>query len=93
MRLEQTAVSRIILNTLQLRFERLNSLDVDGLYHYVTTEEITIGGEVVAAMMMSALAGMGREMTDFSVRGDSFHVKQDPEAVVGYAGVIAWENP
>ncbi len=71
----------------------INSLDVDGLYHYVTTEEITIGGEVVAAMMMSALAGMGREMTDFSVRGDSFHVKQDPEAVVGYAGVIAWENP
>ena len=71
----------------------INSLDMEGLHSYVTTDEITIGGEVVAGMMMSALAEMGREMTDFSVRGDSFHVKQDPEAVVGYGGVIAWESP
>ncbi len=71
----------------------INALDTDGLYQYVTTDEITIGGEIVAAMMMSVLSGSGREMTDFSVRGDSFHVKQDPEAVVGYGGVIAWENP
>jgi len=70
----------------------INSLDTEGLYHYVTTDEITIGGEIVAAMMMSTLAQMGHEMTDFSVRGDSFHVKQDPEAVVGYGGVIAWES-
>jgi len=64
--------------------------DVQGLYDYVTEGEITIGGEVPTAVHMAALPRLGYGDADWSMLGNSFHVKEDPEAVVGYAGVIWW---
>ena len=64
--------------------------DVEGLRGYVTGDEISICGEVPTALHMSALPRLGYGDADWTILGNSFHVKEDPEAVVGYGGVIWW---
>jgi AmmeMemoRadiSam system protein B len=62
--------------------------DVQSLYDYVVTEEVSIGGEIATAIGMAALGDLGHESWDYATRGDSFHVNEDPEAVVGYPAAV-----
>ncbi len=71
----------------------IEALDVESLYAYVIEDEVSIGGEIATAIGMSALASLGHTSWDFTTRGDSFHVNEDPEAVVGYPAGVMWRLP
>lgn len=84
---ESVEVSEVVDAVL---IEHIATNDVQGLHDYVTSGEITIGGEIPTAVHMSALPQLGYGDADWTIQGNSFHVKEDPEAVVGYGGVIWW---
>lgn len=67
--------------------------DVPGLHSYVTEGEVSIGGEIATAIMMSANAKLGYTQADWQHYGDSFHVNEDPESVIGYPSLGTWSTP
>ena len=67
--------------------------DVSGLHSYVTEGEVSIGGEIPTAIMMSANAQLGYGQADWQHYGDSFHVNEDPESVIGYPSLGTWSSP
>ena len=72
--------------------EHIVGLDVQGLHDYVTAESITIGGEIVTSIMMSALLELGYDSMDLISLGDSLHANSDETDVIGYPAAAAWKN-
>jgi AmmeMemoRadiSam system protein B len=68
----------------------ITSYDVAGLLDYVQNEKITICGELVMAVGMTALKELGKPPMQWSTRGDNLHSSQKPDKVVGYPGGILW---
>lgn len=64
--------------------------DVPGLHAYVVTGEISIGGEIPTAIMMSAMGKLGYAEASWSHWGDSFHVNEDPSDVIAYPSLGTW---
>lgn len=72
--------------------EHITALDVQGLHDYVSEQSITIGGEIVTAVMMSALTELGYDGIDLVALGDSLHANNDEADVIGYAAAAAWRD-
>jgi len=70
----------------------ITELDVQGLYDYVNAESITIGGEIVTAIMMSALTELGYDSMDLVALGDSVHANSDETDVIGYPAAATWKD-
>ena len=43
--------------------------------------------------MMSANTKLGYTQADWRHYGDSFHVNEDPESVIGYPSLGTWSTP
>lgn len=71
--------------------EHITALDVQGLYDYVTGEEVSICGEISVSIMMHAARELGHEEAELVGRGSSYDKNGDAESVVGYGGAIVWE--
>jgi hypothetical protein len=71
--------------------EYITTLNVDGLFEYVTEKEISICSEVPAALLMAALSHLGYDSIEEVSRGNSLHSSMDEQDVVGYLAAIAWE--
>lgn len=66
------------------------SLDVEGLYEYVTEEEVTICGEIPTAILMETARILGRTDAELLARDSSYSVTENEEKVVGYGGAAFW---
>lgn len=71
--------------------EYIGALDIDGLYDYVTTEEISMCGEIPTAIMMATLRALGRDSMEIIAHGSDFHHSNNPESVIGYPAAAAWQ--
>jgi len=67
------------------------ALDVEGLHEYVTTNEISICGEIPTAIMMATLRALGRDSLEIVATGTSYKHLMDPEDVIGYPAAAAWQ--
>ncbi|MBU1068701.1 AmmeMemoRadiSam system protein B [Myxococcota bacterium] len=67
------------------------ALDVQGLYDYVTGQQISICGEIPTAIMMSALRVLGHTEMEIIAESDSYEGNGNAESVIGYLGGIAWK--
>ena len=65
----------------------VEALDVEGLHAYVTTQEISMCGEIVTAIMMATLRELGRDSMEVLAQGSS----TPPVDLVGYPAAAAWE--
>ncbi len=72
--------------------EHIVGLDIEGLHEYVTSESITICGEIVTAIMMSALTDLGYDSMDLVSLGNSLHANSDETDVIGYPAAAAWKD-
>ena len=70
--------------------ELFAALDVQGLYDYVTGEQVSVCGEIPVAIMMVALRELGASGMDVLARGNSLHVNPDESDVIGYPAAAAW---
>ena len=64
--------------------------DVEGLYQSVTTDKISICGELPVSVGMDALRRLGRPAMQWHTLGNNLHSSKKPDAVVGYPGAILW---
>ena len=67
-------------------------LDVQGLYDYVTDNEVTICGEIPVSIMMVVLRELGVDRMELLERGNSFHVQMDDTDIIGYPAAAAWAD-
>jgi AmmeMemoRadiSam system protein B len=70
--------------------ELFAALDVQGLHDYVTTEDVSVCGEIPVAIMMVALRELGVAGMEILARGNSMHVNDDDTDVIGYPAAAAW---
>ena len=70
----------------------IGDLDVEGLHDFVTTEGVTICGEIPTAIMMATLRELGYSAMDMAERGNSLHANPDETDVIGYPAAIAWKD-
>jgi AmmeMemoRadiSam system protein B len=68
--------------------EKLLALDPRGLYDVCRNEEISMCGLGPAVAMLTALNGLGLKKSELVKYATSGDVSGDPDAVVGYAGMI-----
>jgi AmmeMemoRadiSam system protein B len=68
------------------------ALDVQGLHDYVTSESVSICGEIPVAIMMVALRELGLSGMELITRGNSLHVNEDESDVIGYPAAAAWRE-
>jgi len=71
--------------------EHIAALDVDGLHEYVTTQEISICGEVPTAIMMATLRALGRDSIEIVASGSDYHHSMNADSVIGYPAAAAWQ--
>jgi AmmeMemoRadiSam system protein B len=71
--------------------EHIAALDIEALHEYVTTEEISICGEIPTAILMATLRAMGRESLEIVANGNDFHHSMNPDSVIGYPAAAAWQ--
>jgi hypothetical protein len=67
------------------------ALDIEGLHEYVTSNEITMCGEIPTAVMMATLRALGRDSMEIVAAGNNYHHSMDPEDVIGYPAAAAWQ--
>lgn len=67
-------------------------LDVEGLHTYVTSNEVSICGEIPTAIMMVAVRELGAAGIDVLAIGDSLDANPDEADVIGYPAAAAWKN-
>lgn len=72
--------------------ELIVELDVQGLYDYVTDNEVTVCGEIPVSIMMVALRELGVQRMELLELGSSFHVRMDDTDVIGYPAAAAWAD-
>ncbi|MEM6994061.1 MAG: AmmeMemoRadiSam system protein B [Myxococcota bacterium] len=72
--------------------EHITALDLQGLYDYVTGESITICGEIVTGIAMSAVTQLGYDSMDLVSLGNSLHANDDETDVIGYPAAAAWKD-
>jgi MEMO1 family protein len=74
----------------QALIDHIGALDVEGLHELVTTDRISMCGEIPTAIMMAALRALGRNSIEILARGSNYHQSGDAEDVVGYPAAAAW---
>ena len=70
--------------------ELIAALDVEGLRDYVTTDDVSICGEIPVSIMMVALRELGVSGMEVLARGNSLHANDDETDVIGYPAAAAW---
>ncbi len=70
--------------------EHVSALNVEGLHAFVTGDRVTICGEIVTAIMMATVRELGGDSIEVLAQGDSLHVIDDPNDVIGYPAAAAW---
>ena len=70
--------------------ELVAALDVEGLYTYVTENEVSVCGEIPTAIMMVVVRELGGSGIEIIARGNSLHANPDDTDVIGYPAAAAW---
>ncbi len=71
--------------------EHIQALDVQGFYDAVTTEELSMCGEIPTAVLMATLRALGRDSIEIVALGTDYHYSMNPEDVIGYPAAAAWQ--